>query len=100
MLKEHMALLGYRVRDYVTGFEGVVASITFDLYGCVQAIVNPGLDEKGEPRESRWFDIARLARLSDVPVMPVPDYEGVPRSEAATRGEKGPAERPMGGMKA
>jgi hypothetical protein len=77
-MKEHLALLGFKVRDVVTGFEGVVESICFDLYGCVQAIVRPGLDEKGQLVEARWFDAKRLIATSDAPVMAVPTFAVVP----------------------
>jgi hypothetical protein len=89
-----MKLLGHRVKDTVTGLEGVVTSITFDLYGCVQAIVHPGLDKDGKPRETLWFDVARLARISTHPVMDPPDFWGVTREQAITDGVKGAADRP------
>jgi len=47
-VKKHLSLLGLKVKDKVTGYTGVVASIGFDLYGCVQAIVNPGMDKDGK----------------------------------------------------
>lgn len=77
-MKEHFKLLGFKVRDVVTGFEGVLESISFDLYGCVQAIVKGGLDEKGIPRDGRWFDTKRLVAISDRPVMAIPAFEVVP----------------------
>jgi hypothetical protein len=83
-MQEHLRLLGFKVRDVVTGFEGVVESIGFDLYGCIQAVVKGGLDTNGVPNEGRWFDLKRLRAISDAPVMPVPSFELVP----------GPAEKP------
>lgn len=77
-MNEHLKLLGFRVLDVVTGAEGVVESICFDLYGCVQAIVRPKVDEKGILQEGRWFDMKRLKAVSDAPVMPVPTFESVP----------------------
>ena len=59
--EKHLNLLGMKVEDKVTGFKGVVASISFDLYGCVQAIVNPGADKDGKLMEQCWFDVSRLA---------------------------------------
>ena len=68
-------LLGYPVRDVVTGIEGVCDSICFDLYGCVQASVRPmGLNEKGDPKLAHWFDVKRLVTNAASPVMPVPDF--------------------------
>lgn len=77
-MKEHMKLMGFRVRDVVTGFEGIVESIGFDLYGCVQAVVKPGLDDKGMPQDGRWFDMKRLVAMSVAPVMPIPTFDVVP----------------------
>jgi hypothetical protein len=74
-MKEHMDLLGYAVVDVVSGFKGVVSTVGFDLYGCVQAIVTPPIDEKGALGNSLWFDVKRLKKTSDAPVMPVPTFE-------------------------
>jgi len=91
-LKKHLDLLGMKVKDRITGFNGVVATVGFDLYGCVQAIVNPGLDEKGDIRESRWFDVNRLIVTDTEPVMDRPNFEWTPQS--ISEAGKGPAERP------
>jgi len=92
-MKRHMELLGCPVKDRVTGIEGIATSICFDLYGCIQAIVNPGLDKEGKPQETLWYDVSRLERTGTA-VMRVPDFNE-PRATAATDGRKGPAERPM-----
>jgi len=91
-LKKHLDFLGMRVEDRVTGFKGVVATVGFDLYGCIQAVVNPGADAEGKLRESQWFDIGRLQITDTTPVMERPEFEWTPKviSEAG----KGPAERP------
>jgi len=77
-MKKHLALLGFTVRDVVTGVSGVVTSISFELYGCVQAVVNPGVDADGKARESFWYDVKRLRATSSDPVMSVPTFEIVP----------------------
>lgn len=71
----YLALLGYRVKDKVTGVEGVIESVCFDLYGCVVATVNRGIDKDGAPTESRWYDVKRLMVTSAEPVMLPPDFE-------------------------
>lgn len=91
-LQRHLDLLGMRVVDRVTGAKGVVTSVGFDLYGCIQAVVNFGLDKDGKPSESHWYDVSRLEVLSDVPVMPRPQFEWT--QETVSAGRKGPAERP------
>ena len=67
-------LLGRRVLDIVTEFEGICDSICFDLYGCIQASVRPtGLTKEGEPKPAHWYDIKRLKPIGKS-VMPVPDF--------------------------
>lgn len=88
-VQQHLELLGYRVRDKVTQFEGTVTSVSFDLYGCVQLIINPGLDKDGKPQESQWFDAKRIETTSNAPVIPVPIFADIPKGS-----EQGPAEKP------
>lgn len=89
-IEKHMGLLGLRVRDKVTGFHGVVSSVCFDLYGCIQASVNPGMGSDGNLMDSHWFDVNRLAVESPEPVMEVPDFH----YGAVAEGRHGPAEKP------
>lgn len=89
-IKTHIGLLGKKVADKVTGQKGVVTSVSFDLYGCIQVVVNPGMGPDGRLQESAWFDVSRLKVLSEKPVMEVPNFEDGPQAE----GKKGPAEKP------
>lgn len=90
-IRKHLDLLGRNVRDRVTGMKGVVTSVGFDLYGCIQAIVHPGqMKEGGKLHDSLWFDVARLEVIGKSPVMDRPDFDFGPVSE----GRKGPAEKP------
>ena len=41
MIKEAINMLGRKAKDRVTGFEGVISSVSFDLYGCVCGIITP-----------------------------------------------------------
>lgn len=91
-IQQHLALLGMPVRDRVTNVRGVVTSICFDLYGCIQAVVNPGTDKDGKPQESGWYDVQRLEVAAKAPVMPQPDFDWSPKRVAS--GKKGPAEKP------
>jgi hypothetical protein len=91
--QKHINLLGTRVRDRVTGYSGVVTSIAFDLYGCIQAVVNPGLDKDGKPIDSGWFDVGRLEVTETTPVMTRPSFDLTPAVIA--EGRKGPTEKPM-----
>ncbi len=89
--KKHLELLGMKVKDRVTGFEGVVASVSFDLYGCIQAIVNPGLGADGKLQDSQWFDVNRLLVTSEAPVMERPNFDFGRQAD----GNQGAAEKPM-----
>lgn len=90
-VRQHLNILGYKVKDRVTGFTGVASSVGFDLYGCVQVIVNPGLNNEGKLGEQCWFDIGRLEITSKTPVMAIPNYE----FGYVAEGKKGPAEKPV-----
>jgi hypothetical protein len=75
VLTKHLEILGFRVRDKVTGFVGVATSVVFDLYGCVQAAVTPpGVDKDGKTFMGHWFDTTRLVITDVRRVMPIPDY--------------------------
>lgn len=87
-MKEYFALLGHKVRDRVTGAKGIVTSISFDLYGCVQAVINAGYDEKGKRLDAYWFDVKRLEVRSAAPVMTPPKF-----AKMKAGAEPGPAEK-------
>jgi hypothetical protein len=87
---KHLKLLGLGVRDKVTGFQGICTSICFDLYGCIQALVNPGLNQEGKVQDSLWFDVERLSCTCFNPVMYPPDFE----FGAVAEGKRGAAEKP------
>jgi hypothetical protein len=93
MYEEHLKILGMKVIDVVTGFTGIATSLSFDLYGCIQVIITPGIKETGESIEGRWFDISRLEILDHEPIMPGNDYS----SGYVAKGKKGPAEKPIPG---
>lgn len=78
-MNQYLQLLGLKVRDKVTGFIGTVETISFDLYGCIQAVVRPPIDKKksAEVPDGRWFDAKRLEVLPGKPVMPVPSFATV-----------------------
>lgn len=91
-VQKYLDMLGTKVRDRVTGFEGVVTSVGFDLYGCIQCVVSPPIDKDGRLPDGRWFDSNRIEVMSTTPVMGRPDFSFT--KEAIANGEKGPAEKP------
>lgn len=77
-MKKYMDLLGLEARDVVTGYTGVITTVSFDLYGCVQVVVTPKYKEGKDDIVGRWFDSKRLTVLSKKPVMEVPSFTSVP----------------------
>lgn len=89
-VKKQLAFLGKRIKDRVTGFEGVCDTIFFDLYGCIQACINPGVDESGKKKDGMWIDISRIIVTDHNRVMEPPNYDYGDISE----GFHGPADKP------
>ena len=88
-MNDYIKLLGFKGKDKITGFSGVITSISFDLYGCVQLVIQPGLDKDGKQKEGHWFDAKRVEVTSTKPVMKNPF---VPLIKAGK--ERGAAEKP------
>ena len=91
-IQKHLQLLGLKVRDRVTGTKGIVTSLSFDLFGCIQATIDTGVDKDMKKRDTFWWDISRLEVLNETPVMNRPDYTFTPQAIAV--GQKGPADKP------
>lgn len=97
-ITNHLKLLGLKVRDKVTNFEGVVISIGFDLFGCIQALVKPVVNDNYKMEDPCWLDVTRLIIVSKSPVMKVPNYSDIDYvnidKKIIRKGEKGPALKP------
>jgi len=92
LIKKHLDLLGHKVQDKVSDFNGIVISMSFDLYGCIQADVRPTeLDKDGKMRIGSWLDVNRLEVLSKKPIMNPPNFKWGEIAE----GKKGPAKLPI-----
>lgn len=98
MISESINLLGLKATDKITSLEGVITVVCFDLYGCVQVILQPKvLTDKQEIPDGRYIDVARLS-ISSERVMDTPDFDHITiESEKEVIPEtypKGPAEKP------
>ena len=71
---KNLNLLGLKVKDRVTGSVGIVTSVSYDLYGCIQAVVSPYVDNDGKVGESRWYNTKRLTVINSVPVLETPSF--------------------------
>jgi len=59
-----MVQLGTKVRDNITGFEGIAVSRTEYLFGCVRVCVEPQALHDGKPIDSQFFDEQRLEAIA------------------------------------
>jgi len=89
LINKHFAILGFEVEDRVTGLKGIVSSISFDLYGCIQATITTKADKNNVKGTCYWHDVSRIKILSKKPVMQVPNFHYGKLAE----GKKGPAEK-------
>lgn len=88
--EKHINLLGYRAKDKITGYWGVIESVYFDLYGCIQVSLRPRMNEKGEVSNGYWFDVTRVEILPQERVVSMPNfYDGY-----TAEGKKGAADKP------
>jgi len=60
-----MIELGKKVKDKITGFEGIATSKHTYLTGCNQFGVQPPLDKDGKVPDKKYFDEARLTVTGD-----------------------------------
>lgn len=89
--EKHIKLLGYKARDKVTGFEGIITSVSFELYGCIQIILTPQAKNNNKVEHGDWFDVTRLKIQSKNPVMDLPAFT----SGYIAEGKKGAAKKPV-----
>ena len=94
LFHKNINLLGLKATDKITGFSGVIDSISFDLYGCIQAVVKPPLSKDGQISSGNWFDISRLEIDYRERVIEVPNFS----KGYIAEGRKGPSDKPMKGI--
>lgn len=88
--ERHIELLGFKATDKVTGFSGVIDSVCFDAYGCIQISLKPKMDKDGNVPNGYWFDVTRLKIDMSRRIVELPNfYEGY-----TAEGRKGPADKP------
>jgi hypothetical protein len=53
--------LGDRVKDPISGFEGIVNCVLTYLNGCIRCGVRPeSVDKEGKPKDEQYFDQSQL----------------------------------------
>lgn len=84
----YLAFLGQPMKDKVTGISGMLDSVCFDAYGCIQGSLRGKANKDGSLPDGRWFDMKRLVE-DGKRIMEAPSYAAT----VAGR-ENGPAEKP------
>jgi hypothetical protein len=84
-----VGMLGHEAKDKVTGFTGMVSSIAFDAYGCIQAVLTPKVGKDAKYPDGHWFDVNRLEVGKRI--LPMPTFD----QATARITSKGPAEKPL-----
>jgi hypothetical protein len=86
-------LLGCKVKDKISGRSGIVTSICFDLYGCIQAVFDTGkVGTDGKQITVGWIDVNRLEIKSQKRIMKLPDFETIYNTFEDVHG---PADKPI-----
>lgn len=57
--------LGSKVRDTISGYEGIATARTEYLYGCVRITIESQTLKDGKPVEAAWFDEQRVEVLEE-----------------------------------
>ncbi len=92
-IRQYIEVLGCAATDRVTGARGILTSVSFDLYGCLQYVIQPPHTPDGKPSDGRWFDKCRLdidRRKGRGAGIRPPDFDLPPYSD----GFKGAADKP------
>lgn len=56
--------LGDRVKDPISGFQGIVTAVTTWLHGCIRVVVQPEELREGMPAADQAFDQSQLVLLA------------------------------------
>ncbi len=66
--KSHIKL-GSKVKDRITGFEGIVTGLAFYLTGCCHAGIQPQGLKDGKTIDLEWFDTSKLEIIDPESIM-------------------------------
>ena len=81
-----MINLGDKVRDSISGYEGIVIGITEWLHGCRRIGIKPmKLDKDGKPLEIEWIDEPQCVLVEEQKHAPTEEAENGGPRDAPTR---------------
>lgn len=65
MNEREQELMGAKVRDLVTGIEGIVTSVAYWMNGCVRVCVQPPTHDNKPADTVEWCDVQQVERIGD-----------------------------------
>lgn len=68
--------LGQKVRDTITGLEGIAVARSEYLYGCVRIGIQPQEVKEGKPADWVYVDEPQLRVVKDTPAPKAPPAHG------------------------
>ncbi len=74
--------LGDKVKDRITGYEGIVTGITNWLNGCARIGVQSTKLKDGKPLETEWFDVNQIQLVKSKVMKTLNTDTGGPRPAA------------------
>jgi len=85
-------MLGSEAKDKITKQNGVISSIAFDLYGCIQVLLTPlKVENNHDIKVHGWFDINRMVITKKRKIMNHPSFEN---KYSELKDVSGPSEKP------
>jgi hypothetical protein len=91
VVQQSVDFLGKQVKDKISGRKGIVTSVCFDLYGCIQVVINEQRKDKDDKDITfGWIDINRLKIIKDKKIMDCPDFNN---KYSSINNVPGPAEK-------
>ncbi len=92
-----MIMLGSKVKDVVSGFEGIAVAEYNFLYGCSRYCVQPSMDKDGKLPDNQTFDEPQLKVVSKPSVEMTKSLDGVLNTKPKTKTKtKAKPKRPGG----
>lgn len=89
--------LGDRAKDPITGFSGIVTSVTTFLHGCIRIGISPEkLDKEGKPQEEKYFDQSQVMLVKERVHAPMVLSVGETPKPEKRRSNGGPAREGVG----
>jgi len=77
-IAEYLEVLGKKGKDKISGIEGRISSIVFDLYGCVQVSLSQKVNSEGKVPDGYWMDFNRIEITDHERVLPLPEFAALP----------------------